>query len=84
MTRSTILVIAVFILSGCQANPVLVKKMSADRFALTYELRAADNVNRMQSQFMLKAQEVCRGAYKRLSESEPSWWVRQWDVQCLR
>ena len=48
------------------------------RGPITKIMPSDDNTNRMQSEFMLKAQEVCRGPYSRISQTRPAWMKRRW------
>jgi hypothetical protein len=85
-----VLVTLITVLAGCAALPVDAEKLSANQYKLIYHKRGVDRVDRMRQELILKAQEVCRGGFRKLREypdpegfGTPSWELN-WDIECLK
>jgi len=71
--------------------PIDIARISESDYVLTYHKRALDNVPRMRQEIMLKSQEACHGAYKRINRiSDPEGFTAapsmelNWRIQCFK
>ena len=77
--------------AGPGSGPVTQSKGDAeDIHILTYKTQPLDNVHAMRQSLLLRAQEVCHGAFQRLSEYPDPFGLFNtlptltWEVRCLK